>query len=447
MNVIDGQAGQIICASLIFYSLTVDNILNIIVLLILAGVTLTMVLGENGLINKAQSSVDKYKESANNEQALLNNIKDYSEQYGWQDKELPDNSPTIPAGTQVKLPSQWPEQIVTAVSDGKGNTFPLPKNFYYVGGDYTNGVIISDEEADAYDGILNKTTWEYTTNLEGNQFVWIPCNPGEYVKTSWGSSYVVGGYDSKIGTGADLMQIAKYGGFYVARYEAGLADTIKEYEGTQLSSGYNSPGYNVSGIPKSKAGALPWIFISYTNMQNNAKNMYSNNEKYKDYVEGGVINGTQWDVMLNKFIGTKNQSGLKFTLADITNSSKWGNHYDNSISYTGRSATSYVSNSNWYIRPWSATKTNASTGKYSYTEFTTGASKTAEAYHTYDVAGNVWEWTDEIGQSSQYRVMRGGGFLLDSSSYPACYRWCNQFNYSTMWANVGFRMVLYIKLS
>ena len=31
MNVIDGQAGLIICASLIFYSLTTDNILNIIV--------------------------------------------------------------------------------------------------------------------------------------------------------------------------------------------------------------------------------------------------------------------------------------------------------------------------------------------------------------------------------------------------------------------------------
>ena len=29
MHVIDGQAGLIICASLIFYSLTIDNILNI----------------------------------------------------------------------------------------------------------------------------------------------------------------------------------------------------------------------------------------------------------------------------------------------------------------------------------------------------------------------------------------------------------------------------------
>ena len=31
MNVIDGQAGIIICSRLIFYSLTIDNILNIII--------------------------------------------------------------------------------------------------------------------------------------------------------------------------------------------------------------------------------------------------------------------------------------------------------------------------------------------------------------------------------------------------------------------------------
>ena len=36
MNVIDGQAGLVNYSSLIFYSLTIDNILNIIVLLILA---------------------------------------------------------------------------------------------------------------------------------------------------------------------------------------------------------------------------------------------------------------------------------------------------------------------------------------------------------------------------------------------------------------------------
>ena len=54
MNVIDGQAGLVIYSSLIFYSLTIDNILNIIVLLILAGVSIAMLTGENGILSKAQ---------------------------------------------------------------------------------------------------------------------------------------------------------------------------------------------------------------------------------------------------------------------------------------------------------------------------------------------------------------------------------------------------------
>ena len=52
-------------------------IITIIILLILAGVSLSMILGENGLINKAQSSVDKYQGSSENEQGLLNKIEEY----------------------------------------------------------------------------------------------------------------------------------------------------------------------------------------------------------------------------------------------------------------------------------------------------------------------------------------------------------------------------------
>ena len=52
-------------------------IITIIVLLILVGVSLSMVLGENGLINKAQSSVNKYQESYVNEQNLLNKVEEY----------------------------------------------------------------------------------------------------------------------------------------------------------------------------------------------------------------------------------------------------------------------------------------------------------------------------------------------------------------------------------
>lgn len=56
MNVIDGQAGLVIYSSLIFYSLTIDNILNIIVLLILAAVSIATLTGENGILTQATNA-------------------------------------------------------------------------------------------------------------------------------------------------------------------------------------------------------------------------------------------------------------------------------------------------------------------------------------------------------------------------------------------------------
>ena len=59
MNVIDGQAGLISYTSLIFYSLTIDNILNIIVLLILAGVTIAISTGNNGILMQASKAKEE----------------------------------------------------------------------------------------------------------------------------------------------------------------------------------------------------------------------------------------------------------------------------------------------------------------------------------------------------------------------------------------------------
>ncbi len=399
-------------------------IITIIILLILAGVSLSMILGENGLINKAQSSVNAYQQAAINEQNLLNSIEDYMD--------LRLKTP----GTKVDVPDGWNKDTVDAVLDDKKNIIPVPKNFYYVGGNLDNGVIISDNLADEYDGVIDKTTWEYTINLAGNQFVWIPCTQEEYHKTDWEMSDGV--YDSSEPKQEEINRVTKYGGFYVARYEAGLADTIIEYTGNQISNSVNSPGYNVTGVPNSKAGKLPWIFISQPNSKNNAESMYDNNS----YVTSGLITGTQWDVMLNKFVGTTNQNGLTFTQEDMKNSSKWGNYANSATKYTGRSATIFQSGSNWYISSWSEKQSNATTEMY--TEYTTGASKKTEAYHTYDVTGNVWSWTEEVGRKINYRVGRGGSSFNSTEIYSACYR-SGYYTTSDVCADFGFRVVLYIK--
>ena len=63
MNVIDGQAGRVRYYSLIFYSLTINNILNIIILLILAGISISA-LTNTGIFGKAKEAKQKSDEAA-----------------------------------------------------------------------------------------------------------------------------------------------------------------------------------------------------------------------------------------------------------------------------------------------------------------------------------------------------------------------------------------------
>ena len=55
MNVIDGQAGRVRYYSLIFYSLTINNILNIVILFILAGISISA-LTQIGLLKNANKA-------------------------------------------------------------------------------------------------------------------------------------------------------------------------------------------------------------------------------------------------------------------------------------------------------------------------------------------------------------------------------------------------------
>ena len=90
---------------------------------------------------------------------------------------------------------------VTAVATGNGETVPVPKGFYYVGGTKDTGVVISDNSADKNKYVNYTPTGEVTegipagvtynedgtvnvekSELKGNQFVWIPCTASNYVK-------------------------------------------------------------------------------------------------------------------------------------------------------------------------------------------------------------------------------------------------------------------------
>ena len=432
----------------------ISLVITIIILIILAGITINLTIGKNGIFNKAEYAKDKYLNEQSLEEQQLNELYAYLS-----GEDLPENTKETDAGTIVKLPEVWqtgtPRYIETdtgvevisttkvanvyAVSTGNTETVPVPVGFWYVGGNLNTGVVISDNknDKDKYAGITDEAGNIFVgKDLEGNQFVWIPCAEAEYVKTNWGQGTVIGRSNAYWDTTIDKagkIQVQKYGGFYVARYEAGLATTIEEHTTEQLHNGSNQV-YNKDGVPQSKAGVIPWIFVDWAHSQTNAERMYNTS-----YVNSGLITGTQWDVMINKISSVTGNS--------LTDSKDWGNHYNTSLTYTGRYAT--YNSSTKYLSIFSEEQTNTTKKANTYTLLTTAASETTKAYNLYDIAGNVWEWTEETSfyeenTSEEYRELRGGDYNYASSTNPVCIRSGNSIAGSTN-RNVGFRVVLYIK--
>ena len=149
-------------------------IITIIVLLILAGVTLSMVMGESGIFGKANKAKEEtsyanaqekvrlavlnsynsqgdldskeLKENINNIEGLKEkidgdikyNLKITVDNYEFEIKatgevndKLPENSKDNPqkAGVEVELKEGWNENTVKGISVGEGNTIPVPKDF------------------------------------------------------------------------------------------------------------------------------------------------------------------------------------------------------------------------------------------------------------------------------------------------------------------------------
>ena len=66
------------------------------------------------------------------------------------------------------------------------------------------------------------------------------------------------------------------------------------------------------------------------------------------------------------------------------------------------------------------------------------------------MGGNVTEWEMEDYNGGQYygnyRVSRGGYYILDGSEYPASYRSSSEFSTSLSTEAHGFRITLYLNV-
>ena len=459
-------------------------VITIMVIVILAGVTLNLTVGENGIFSKAKYAKEKYINEEYTEQEQLNELYAYLAK----DSQLPNNTKDTEAGTQVKLPSSWysttsayistkdgttvkkaiKSSSVDAIATGNGETIPVPKGFYYVGGTKQSGVVISSDERDKnkYAGVENVpagavynsdgTVKTYTDEeykklsddekkvvILGDQFVWIPVTTEEYTKTNWGDIYNYVTWEKQTNT-AELPQIQKYEGFYIGRYEAGTSQitisngtTNIDFAGANTATDKQNSNFSIikegntlSGKITTKAGEIPYYHADYFTAHKLSERMYSTN-----YVQSGLVTGTMWDVMLKFIAGSDSKI--------VTTESTWGNYNNtnNKIQYEiGRGRFAKVIDSNGATE---AFKTENE--KCQYRINTTAISEDVKQKNLYDVAGNLWEWTTEADYSdtTERYILRGGSFFDSHMGNPACQRGNGSVNRTS--TNVSFRPALYIK--
>ena len=405
-------------------------VVTIFVLLILAGVSINLVLGNNGIIAKAKEAETKSAEASQNDLKGMNGL--VSEMEG----ALAGNGSTG-SGNGGKLE---PETVPYLPSD----------DFHYdTSTSVDTGLVIQDASGNEYVWVVvPRTTAVYATTGLGKitftdaDYTSIENDLKEYTKTYRGStSYSDTWYADDKNEGwltpgeytelknSMLKSVYENGGFYVGRYEAGIA------ENRTSNTEKNSDGkYTIEGMPTpvSKADAYPYRYVTRTQAQNLAKNVNSGNKT------SSLMFGVQWDLVL-AFMHNKGN------IADSTlteDSTTIGNYRDSTfqLSQTGK----YATYSNWTLsstwNPSTTSTTNfvdTSRNKIAQSSngngilVTTGGTEQSKVMNIYDIAGNVYEWTLENTSNTNVPCASRGGFYNNTgSNNPAASRGNDSTDYS-----------------
>lgn len=331
------------------------------------------------------------------------------------------NSSSDIAGAEVEKPNNWTTLQGKAISDGNGTAIPLPTGFYYVGGAYDTGLVISDKENDTMDA----------SGLSmGNQFVWIPVpNEATITRTDFNnngnainsidSNYTepLNYYDAEndetytgySGENTDYenmkRQVIKYGGFYIGRYESGI-------NSTELKS--NASKDQTIVVKKMVA---PFNYVPWGNNVDDIESISSYGYYDWDDEEWVVLGESYGAVYLSKKMYENSNS--------VTSTLCYGSQWDAMCRYIG------ADNSKKTV----ATKSTVEL---------TGSDTTDVSKNIYDLAGNCKEWTMEADQHTG-RVQRGGSYETSATIFSRFGHVPNFWNSDTQEDNCTFRIALYLK--
>ena len=310
----------------------------------------------------------------------------------------------------------------------------LPKGFRQVAGTtLDNGLTIQDSTGNQYVWIEVPITTEVyqTAGLEITEFTEDKYTAIETDLHTYTSDYRNGTsfkdeYYSDKATGLTsaqytelkqkmLKSVYQNGGFYIGKYETGI-------ENAPRTSG------DASTAPKDTPVIKPNVY-PYNNVTCSQAQTLASNMEHGDRTTS-LLFGVQWDLTL-KYLETKgtSQADLK------TDSTSWGNYYDNAWNITNVNLKYAPNGSGW---------TNATEKSKTSNErilLSTGASESFSKMGIYDLAGNEREWTLEYTSSTYSPCAYRGGNYINSGSFPAS----DRDNLNTTYLNdyIGFRLALY----
>ena len=432
-------------------------VITIIVLLILAGVAIATLTGDNGILKKAgdaKTQTEQAKEDENLKIAIAGsygtdgklNLKDLKDNLENQGINYDKNNTGFPLevtvnGEKKKIDANGNiiESIqslktkgtvfkdTTTLEDTYGNQVTIPKGFK-----------IADDSATEVTGgiVIEDATY---TNTIRSQFVWIPVGTGEnaikkenketveielgrydFTKNSDGTittseysgSYTedtTASHNSSRGN-AIAKDIEKFKtsansnhGYYIGRYEAGVVDYNSSVSTSNSNYETNWTGYTGDNIKLvCKKEQQVWNYVTQNKASELSRDMYKSESK----VKSDLINSYAWDtaIVFIQKCGTESNSST-YSKTD------------------GQSSTS--------------TREPQTTG----TNILKATNKVDKQCNIFDMAGNCSEWTTETHSNSNYPCVGRGGNYDDSYSFTSSR---NLYTTSAADSDISFRPLLYL---
>ena len=434
-------------------------IITIIVLLILSGVTLNMVVGDNGLINQAKESKNEYEEMVKNAQEDIDKM--HNDLMG-ENGNTPEGTiikvnkiilsqttaelnvgETLNLGTGLTIEPEnatnknviWSSSnsaiakvdngIVTAVSEGSATIIvkstdgsnvsatclikvsdplggvTIPDGYYYVGGTKDSGVVISDEVADKekYKGQEN-----VGQDLVGNQWVWVPVEKPSSMYVTVAEPIAITGGSTKVVSGVTTSK-------YTASEIISGNNRVLPNE---ISYSFREPDILVGNGKQYDAVSTNWKTAGFSSLKNMAETLV------KDYDDMTKSLETYKGFYIGRYELTANGEKQGTPLTNIN----WYNSY---AKCKGLAKNDKVETRMIYGLQWDATckwleergyniRDSKDWGNYSNNTATghgkkrnTGFSESWKANNIYDLAGNCFEWSQDA-YNDDFRAGRGGAW-------------------------------------